>query len=99
MTNDDLLDAEVTPHHQQLAARLALACVDLDADRLDAALTEVAAGGLDCALPVCAFLSRNTAAVLVARFGLDTARTILEKSITDADGVSDDRQLQETEEA
>ncbi len=87
---DDVLDAEITPHHQQLAARLALACADQDADRLDAVLSEVAAGGLACALPVCAFLSRNTAAVLVAWFGLDAARAILEKTVTDADEASGD---------
>ena len=90
MTSDNVLDAEITPYHQQLAARLALACVDLDADRLDAALAEVAAGGLGCALPVLALMARNTAAALVSAHDLDITRKILEKTITDADGADDD---------
>ena len=90
MTSDDLLDAEITPHHQQLAARLALACVDQDPDRLDAGLAEVAAGGLGCAVPVVAVMARNTAAALVTRLGLDAARAFLTKTVTDADEAGDD---------
>ena len=88
MTNDDLLDAEITPHHEQLAARLCLALVDQDPDRFDAVLREVDAGG--CAFQLAALLARNTAATLVTAHGPDIARVILEKTITDADEASGD---------
>ena len=88
MTSDDLLDTEITPAHQQLAARLALACADLDADQLGAGLAEVAAGG--CALPVVALMARNQAATMVEAHGLDLARAILQKTITDADAAGDE---------
>ena len=50
-------------------------------DRLDAVLDEVAAGGLGCALPVCAVMARNQARCWWRAHGLDIARTILEATI------------------
>jgi hypothetical protein len=57
--SDPLLDTPIEPAHQALAARLTLASVDRDADRIGQGLQEVADGGMPAALAVVALLSSN----------------------------------------
>jgi hypothetical protein len=47
----ELLDTPIEPAPQALAARLTLAWVDRDADRIEQGLQEVVEGGMPAALP------------------------------------------------
>jgi hypothetical protein len=64
--SDDLLDTEIEPAHQALAARLALASVDHDGPRTAAGLSEVIEGGMGVAQAVTALMSKHTGLLLTA---------------------------------
>lgn len=78
------LDIKIEPEHQEIAARLGLALLDSDPARVDAALSETAARGLDGVLAVLAVQSWNLAAMMAALQGLDDARAVLQRTILDA---------------
>ena len=84
------LDIVITPEHQAIAARLALAFVDSDEHRLDAAITEVAALDREAALAVAAVQSRNLAAALSGLLGDEAARAALQRTILDAGMAGDE---------
>ena len=81
---DDLLDTPVSPADQALAARLTLAALDGDPDRVHAGLMELIDGGPGVALPVVGLLVRHLAITLVGRHGEQTARSLLQQVILDA---------------
>jgi hypothetical protein len=83
------LDIVITPEYQAIAARLALAFIDADEHRLDAAITEVAALDREAALAVAAVQSRNLAAALSGLLGDEAARAALQRTILDA-GMADE---------
>jgi hypothetical protein len=76
---------EVTAYHQELAARLALATIERNADRIEAGLAEVAAAGVSAALAVLSVQSRNLAAAMIVLQGIDGARRFLQRTIFDAE--------------
>jgi hypothetical protein len=63
--SDHLLDTEIEPAHQALAARLTLASVDGDADRIHQGLGEVVEVGMPAAPAVIALLNKHLAVSLV----------------------------------
>ena len=81
MTN---LNIEIEPQHQAIAARLGLALLDGDPDRVDGALSEVAALGLECALAVLAVQTRNLVSALTPH-GIEQARAVLQRTTLDAE--------------
>lgn len=83
------LNIQITAQHQAIAARLGLAVVDGDPDRVDAALSEAASAGLDAALAVLAVQSQSLAAVLMVHQGAEAARAVFQRTILDA-GLADD---------
>lgn len=83
------LNIQITAQHQAIAARLGLAVVDGDPDRVDAALSEAASAGLDATLAVLAVQSQSLAAVLMAHQGTEAARAAFQRTILDA-GLADD---------
>lgn len=78
------LDIPVTPEAQGRAARLALALTDGDQDRVGMVLDEIRAAGIDAALACNTVSASSLSAALVARFGQDTARHILEATVLQA---------------
>ena len=84
------LDIVITPERQATAARLALAFIDADEHRLDAAITEVAALDREAALAVAAVQSRNLAAALTGLLGDEAARAALQRTILDAGMAGDE---------
>ncbi|HPY26394.1 MAG TPA: hypothetical protein PLK19_18995 [Mycobacterium sp.] len=85
------LDIVITPERQVIAARLALAFIDADEHRLNAAITEVAALDREAALAVAAVQSRNLAAALTGLLGSDeAARAALQRTILDAGMAGDE---------
>ena len=84
------LDIVITPEHQVIAARLALAFIDADEHRLNAAITEVAALDREAALAVAAVQSRNLAAALTGLLGDEAARAALQRTILDAGMAGDE---------
>jgi hypothetical protein len=82
--SDDLLDTEIEPAHQALAARLTLASVDADAHRIDAGLSEVVEGGMSTAVAVIALLSKHLGVSLLTAHGAEKTRAMLERTILDA---------------
>lgn len=84
-----MLNIDIEPSDQGVAARLGLAAVDLDAGRVDAALDALAAAGLDRALAVVAVLTRNLAAEMASHYGVEIARAILARTVLDAQAADD----------
>ena len=84
------LDIVITPERQATAARLALAFIDADEHRLNAAITEVAALDREAALAVAAVQSRNLAAALTGLLGDEAARAALQRTILDAGMAGDE---------
>ncbi|WP_099024709.1 hypothetical protein [Mycolicibacterium palauense] len=84
------LDIEIEPAHQAVAARLGLALVDGDADRVDAALTEAATAGLEPTLAMLAVQSRNLVAALMLLQGLEDTRAVFQRTILDAKLAADE---------
>lgn len=84
------LDLAITPNHQQLAARGALAAIGLDSPRIDLVLSEIRDGGMDDALAVIAVLIRNLSTALVTVNGATAARLVLERTILDAQAAGDE---------
>ena len=81
---------EVTPRHQELAARLGLATIDLNTDRLHTGLSEIAAAGMHAALAVISVQTRNLALALLLYHSVEDIRTMLERTILDARAGRDD---------
>ena len=75
---------EVTPYHQQLAARLALATIERNAERFETGLAEVLAAGVKAALAVLTVQSRNLAAAVLLLHDVEDARIIFQRTIFDA---------------
>ncbi|MDO3636009.1 hypothetical protein [Mycolicibacterium arseniciresistens] len=86
---NDPLEIEIRPHHQGAAARGALAAIDLDADRVNAALTGIRAEGIDAASAVIAVLWQYLGSALVATMGFDAARRSLERTIAESQAAGD----------
>lgn len=78
------LEIQITPSHQEIAARLGLAVVDGAADRIDNGLSEIAAAGMSTALPVIALLAQHLATATLVLHGLDDARAVFGRTIIDA---------------
>ncbi|RIU26776.1 hypothetical protein [Mycobacteroides abscessus] len=78
------LEIPVTPEAQGRAARLALALTDGDQDRVGLVLDEIRAAGMDAALASNTVSASSLSASLVARFGEQTARRILEATVLQA---------------
>ncbi|MBV8346517.1 MAG: hypothetical protein JOZ49_02970 [Mycolicibacterium sp.] len=76
---------EVTAYHQELAARLALATIERNADSIETGLAEVAAAGVSTALAVLIVQSRNLAAAMIVLQGIEDARRFLQRTIFDAE--------------
>ncbi|TXH22415.1 MAG: hypothetical protein E6R06_17230 [Mycobacterium sp.] len=83
------LDIEIEPEHQAIGARLGLALVDGDPDRVDAALSEAATAGLDATLAILAVQTRNLVAALMILQGLEDTRAVFARTILDAGLASD----------
>ena len=83
MIDDSLLDTPVSPADQALAARLTLAALDGDPDRVQKGLLEMVGAGADCAVSVVGLLTRHLAITLVSKHGAAKARALLEKVIPD----------------
>jgi hypothetical protein len=83
------LDIEIEPNHQAIGARLGLALLDGDADRVDQALDEAAVEGLPATLAILAVQTRNLVAALMLLQGMDDARAVFQRTIIDA-GMADD---------
>jgi hypothetical protein len=81
---DDLLDTPVSPADQGLAARLTLAALDGDPDRVKSGLLEMVGAGADCAVAGIGLLTRHLAVTLVSKHGEEKARAMLQKVILDA---------------
>ena len=75
---------EVTPYHQELAARLALATIERSTDRFETGLGEVLAAGTRAAAAVLTVQSRNLAAAMLVLHGVEDARTLFQRTIFDA---------------
>jgi hypothetical protein len=84
MIDDSLLDTPVSPADQGLAARLTLAALDGDPDRVQKGLLEMVGAGADCAVSVVGLLTRHLAITMVGRHGEEKTRAMLEKVILDA---------------
>ena len=79
-----LLDTPVSPADQGLAARLTLAALDGDPDRVQKGLLEMVGAGPDTALAIVGLLTRHLAITMVGRHGAEKAKAMLAKTITDA---------------
>ena len=86
--SDPLLDTPVPPSNQELAARLTLAAVDADFDRVHAGLLEAVAEP-NTAIAVVGLLVRHLAITLVSAHGEETTRAPLQRTILDAGQASD----------
>ena len=85
MTDDSLLDTPIPPAVQALAARLTLASVDGDPDRVHAGLGEAVADA-NTAVAVIGLLVRHLAITMVGRHGEARTPAMLQKVILDAGG-------------
>jgi hypothetical protein len=84
MTTDDLLNIEITPADQQLAARLGLASIDSDHSRYCQVLAEVQAGGMPTAIAVIAILNNHLVSGMANAIGVAKIRALFEATILDA---------------
>lgn len=84
------LDIEIQPLHQAIGARLGLALLDGDADRVDTALSEAAAAGLEPTLAILAVQTRNLVAALMVLQGLEPTRAVFQRTILDAELAGDE---------
>ena len=75
------MNINVTPVHEDYAARLGQAGTDSDADRCDAILAEIADAGLETALAVLAVQTRNLVWMLTLEHGEEAARKLFETTI------------------
>jgi hypothetical protein len=88
MTDDSLLDTPVSPADQALAARLTLAALDGDADRVHAGMLEAVADP-NRAVAVVGLLTRHLAITMVGRHGAEKTRAMLTKVVLDAGGAAE----------
>ena len=88
---DDLLETPVSPADQALAARLTLASLDGDPDRVHSGLLEMVGAGPDTAVAVVGLLTRHLAITLVQKHGPEKARALLQRSSWTRDRPTGDR--------